>query len=160
MNTPSSPERYAKLILVPLIFASLWSPHAAGDTVTLDASRDNTIYEEDGSESSGNGTLLFTGDTGPTNNGLSRRALVFFDIVNGDGQNPGLPADATIDDVTLTISVVFARSGAQTTTIHKLTADWGEAKRDRRIREPWAVAEEETRKRMTPHGRTVFLILP
>ena len=100
---------------------------AAGDTVTLDASRDNTIYEEDGSESSGNGTLLFTGDTGPTNNGLSRRALVFFDIVNGDGQNPGLPADATIDDVTLTISVVFARSGAQTTTIHKLTADWGEA---------------------------------
>ena len=102
MKIPYSPERYAKLILVSLISVSLWSPHAAGDTVTLDASRDNTIYEEDGNESSGNGAALFTGDTGSNNGGASRRALVFFDIVNGDGQNPGVPADATIDDVTLT----------------------------------------------------------
>ena len=127
MNTPSSPERYAKLILVPLILTSLWSPDAAGDTVTLDASRDNTIYEEDGSESSGSGAFLFAGDTGATNNGASRRALVFFDIVNGDGQNPGVPAGATIDDVTLTISVNKGGGGSQTMAIHKVTADWGEA---------------------------------
>ena len=122
MNTPSSPERYAKLILVPLILASLWSPHAAGDQTTLNPSRDATIFSESGSEANGSGNLFL----GRNNNGNFRRTLLFFDIVNGDGQNSGVPAGATINSVTLTLSVSNSAGGTASTDLRKLTRDWNE----------------------------------
>ena len=112
--------------ILPLILVSFWSHHAAGDIVTLEPSRDNTIYEESGSDSSGNGAFMFSGKTSPNRNEALRRALLFFDPVNGDGQNAGIPAGSRIDDVTLTLRVSRSRPGNQSMAVHKLTQDWGE----------------------------------
>ena len=108
------------------LLVSLWSSHAAGETVVLDPSRDNTIYEESGSDSSGNGAFFFSGKLGPHRSEALRRALLFFDIVNGDGQNAGIPAGSTINDVTLTLHISRSRPGNQSMAVHKLTQDWGE----------------------------------
>ena len=124
--SPTVSFAYRTARILPLILASLWSPHAAGDIVTLEPSRDNTIYEESGSESSGVGAFLFSGKTGPNNSGALRRTLLFFDIVNGDGQNAGIPPGSTIDNVTLTLRVSRSRSGNESMAVHKLTQDWGE----------------------------------
>ena len=120
---PTDSFAYRTARILPLILPSLWSPHAEGDQTTLNPSRDATIFSESGSEANGSGNLF----VGRINQGDFRRALLFFDIVNGDGQNSGVPAGATIDSVTLTLDVSrdFA-GGTASTTLEKLTRDWNE----------------------------------
>ena len=110
-------------VILAVLTASLWplerlaAPAHAQTPVTLSPSKDNTLFSESGSESSGVGVSLFVGRT---NGGNVRRALVHFDIAGT------IPAGSTIDSVVLTLNMSRTNAGAQTIQLHKLTADWGE----------------------------------
>jgi hypothetical protein len=71
---------------------SSWSVPGRADVVTLAASRDNTLFEEDGALSNGAGDHIFAG---LTKDGVRRRALIAFDVAGA------LPAGSTISAVTL-----------------------------------------------------------
>lgn len=86
--------------------------------VTLEPSKDNTLYEDgSGSVSNGNGSFLFAGTTGQ---GRVRRALLAFDVAGA------IPAGATIESVSLSLNMSRTPSGSQTIAVHRVLADWGE----------------------------------
>jgi hypothetical protein len=94
---------------------------AHGDTVTLTADRDNTLYEDSaGALSNGAGEHMYTGRVGSTGNGKIRRALLHFDVA------AALPAGSTIDQVTLDLNMSQTVSGSQNIELHPLLTDWGE----------------------------------
>ncbi len=106
--------------------------HVPGDAlaqsqVTLTPSTDNSIYEEDGSRSNGEGDFLFVGLTG-TNNGMNaRRALIAFDVADE------LPDDAQVESVELTLHVSAAPPTGPASTdvdLHRVSRDWGEGTSD------------------------------
>ena len=98
------------------------APLARGVTVTVDALKDNTLYETtDDSVSNGIGPYLFAGRTG-TNAGtpVLRRGLIAFDVSS-------IPADAVIESATLTLNLSrAAAAGPGNIFIHRVTRDWGE----------------------------------
>ena len=100
----------ASLVLAP----ALWSA-----TVSLEPTKDNTMFEE-ADESNGKGTYLFAGQTESRNANARRRALLQFDL---DGV---IPAGATIDSVSLELTMNKTITGSQNMNLHKLTKDWGE----------------------------------
>src|SRR5262245_15786468 len=75
------------------IAAVLGSP-ASATVITVDASRDATIYENNASNSNGAGPAMFAGTNGANS---PRRGLIDFDIAGS------VPAAATITDVQLTL---------------------------------------------------------
>lgn len=99
----------------------------SGAPATLIAARDNTLYESDTGEwSNGGGNFMFAGRTalnGPSGEPVeSRRAIFAFDLTS-------IPQSATVDSVVLLLTMVRpvgASNGTRLTTLHKLTADWGE----------------------------------
>ena len=88
------------------------------DTLSLEPSKDNTLFEDSGGGlSNGAGERLLSGRTGEPRN---RRALIAFDF-------SGLPAESVISSVSLTLNASkVASSSAQSTSLHRLLADWGE----------------------------------
>lgn len=87
-------------------------------TVTLFPSQDATLYEDPVNDlANGIGPGMFVGNT---NAGLSRRALLKFDI------GSQIPEGASINDVRLTVQMDKTDSGPQEISLHALTADWGE----------------------------------
>jgi len=107
---------------IAMALAAVASGAALADTVSLSAAKDNTIYEESGIQSNGNGVSLFVGNTSTLFDPLTRRALIQFDVASQ------IPAGATITSVTLTLrqtaSVGFTEEDV---ALYKLGADWGEA---------------------------------
>ena len=96
---------------------------AAADTVTLEADKDNTLYQSPtGSLGNGAGERLFAG---VTNAGFIRRTLLHFDLGS-------LPAGATITSVTLDMRITHAPFLPPSTTfnLHRVTQDWGESTTD------------------------------
>ncbi len=90
---------------------------AQATTLTLTPVKDNTLYENSsGSLSNGSGQFLFADQT---NGGSGRRALLAFDLSS-------VPANAQLTQVTLTLTVSKTISGAQTLTLHRVLANWGE----------------------------------
>ena len=107
-------------VLAALVGAS-WAFGATADEVVVQPARDNTIYQENGSNSNGAG-FLFAGTQG---GGSTRRALLRFDVAGA------LPAGAQVEQVELTLHVsraVFA--DPLPATLHRALADWGEAGSD------------------------------
>ncbi len=89
--------------------------------VQIGAAKDNTLYESvPDSLSNGLGQYFFAGRTGAGGGFKIRRGLIAFNIAGN------IPAGATIQSVTLTLSMNKTISGDQTVSLHKLTADWGE----------------------------------
>lgn len=118
----------AALLLSPLVFAQgvparrrpvgVPAPAIVHRTVTLQPSRDNTLYETpDGTASNGKGARVFAGMTA---NGRHRRALLAFDI------RSQVPAGSQITRVVLTLTVSIATSGPQAMSLHRVSTDWGE----------------------------------
>jgi hypothetical protein len=108
--------QYHRFALIALVAATAL-PIQAQEQITLDAARDNTLFESDtGSLSNGAGNHLFAGSTGA---GGIRRGLVFFDVSD-------VPEAATVQSVTLTLRMSRSISAAQNISLHRLTADWGE----------------------------------
>ena len=90
--------------------------------MTIEASRDATIFENNVNNGSGGGNGLFSGTNGAQNS--PRRALIGFDVAGN------VPAGALIQDVQLTLFLgQFPNVGAQPTStigLHPVTADWSE----------------------------------
>jgi hypothetical protein len=97
------------LLLLPLT--------ASAATLTLGASKDNTLYEDvAGSLSNGAGPTLFVGKTG---GGSIRRGVIEFDL-------SAIPAGSIIESVSLTLFLEQAQSFPTDVTLHELLSEWGE----------------------------------
>jgi hypothetical protein len=118
----------AALLLSPLLLAqgtparrrpvAVPAPVIAHRTVTLQPSRDNTLYETpDGSASNGKGERVFAGMTAT---GRPRRALLAFDI------RSQIPTGSQITRAVVTLTVSIASNGPQAMSLHRVTTDWGE----------------------------------
>jgi hypothetical protein len=87
-------------------------------TITLGASKDNTLYQStEGNISNGAGSYFIAGET---NGSAVRRGVIAFDIADN------IPAGSTINSATLSLHMSQTNSGAQTVALKRLSADWGE----------------------------------
>lgn len=100
-------------LLVGLLIAA----PAFADTISVTAVLDNTLYEDpDGEISNGSGERFFVGTTDEP---LRRRGLVAFDV-------SAIPPGSTIDSVILHLYMSRTAADAQTVTMHRALASWGE----------------------------------
>ncbi len=114
--------RRSPQIGVLVLAAALCGNLARGDTIALNPSKDNTLYENlSGATSNGEGSWLFAGKTGADQ---IRRGLLAFDIAGN------LPSLAVIESVTLTLTMDRTISGSQEMTLHRVSKDWGEGTSD------------------------------
>jgi hypothetical protein len=101
------------------VFTLAGSP-LAGEVAELQASKDNTLYQDsNGSLSNGSGSGIFVGQTGE---GRVTRALLAFDLSS-------IPSGSTINGVTLTLvqsNPQNNNSGVASVSLHKVQQDWGE----------------------------------
>jgi len=106
----------------PMVWLACWGAAygtACGETLVVNASKDNTLYESTGAQlSNGQGIYMFVGLTG---SGGARRGLVAFDL-------SAIPANATVTDVSLSLFLSRPRGDATAETIDlfKVVKDWGE----------------------------------
>jgi hypothetical protein len=98
------------------------STNAVAVSVSIVASKDNSIFANNVDNSNGGGAGIFVGTTNMMQSDSLRRGLIEFDVANA------VPAGATITAVNLTMYLGQASgaSGVQTIDLHRLTADWGE----------------------------------
>jgi hypothetical protein len=95
---------------------------ALAETIVLDASKDNTLYEDpNGAISNGEGPFFYVGKTGIDAGERLRRGLIAFDL-------SVIPADAEITDASL--SLHLSKSGPAPgpigITLSPVVLDWGE----------------------------------
>ena len=112
------PMTRAAAAVLALLLAAGTVP-AAGEVVTLTATRDNTLFQDaTGSLSNGAGPVMFAGRN---SQGLARRALVRFDLEGS------VPADAVVSEVQLTLNLSNVSDPMpRIFTLHRLQRDWGE----------------------------------
>ena len=101
---------------LPMLAATVLPLAARSASITLNPSKDNTIYSESGTLSNGAGTRVFAGENGA---GAPRRALIRFDL-------GAIAANAIVDSVVVQLTVVQTHGTPVTVTLHRLLADWGE----------------------------------
>lgn len=95
---------------------------APGDVVTINASRDATLFENPvGEVANGAGQHFFAGTTAF---GELRRALIHFDIA------AAIPAGATINAATLTLYMSRTAAAAEIVSLHRTLTAWGEGASD------------------------------
>jgi hypothetical protein len=93
---------------------------ANADMISINPSKDNTLYEYDAAEgdhSNGAGFHFFAGENAM---GELRRGVLAFDVAGT------IPAGSTITAASLTMNMSMTPAGALTVELHKLVADWGE----------------------------------
>ncbi len=105
--------------LIPLVLAVLLTAAAVqAATVTISASKDNTIFQNAVNNTGGGAAGIFSGTDA---NLKTRRGLIAFDIA------ANVPAGAIITSAELTLTLARAGGGAnQTIGLHRLSVDWGE----------------------------------
>lgn len=109
-------------IAAGLVFAFSGGLPASADTVLVQPSRDNTLYEITGGVlSNGQGEYLFAGMTVSSQR---RRALLRFDV------SAVIPAGSTITSASLRISMSRTIAGPFDFSLHRVSADWGEGASD------------------------------
>lgn len=97
---------------------------AFAETISIEPARDNTLYENSsGTVSNGQGEYLFAGRTGQGSNSI-RRGLLYFDIAGN------IPAGATIDGVSLALTLSRTISGPQRVGLYPVSSAWGEGASD------------------------------
>jgi FlgD Ig-like domain len=100
---------------------SLSAGRAAAATVTLDPSKDNTLYfSATGQWSNGGGQYIFSGRSQIAE---QRRAVMAFDL-------SGIPAGSTIQSAALTLHLSRTIFGPASLELRKLTKNWGEGVAD------------------------------
>jgi hypothetical protein len=101
------------LLTIAMLPTSVWSA-----TVTIGASRDNTIFSDQTGRSGGGSPGFFVGNN---NMGGTRRGLVAFNVA------ASVPAGSYITGAQLTLNVGNSGSaGNQSINVFRLTKDWGE----------------------------------
>src|SRR5687768_549297 len=108
----------ARIAISIALGGALFTQCAVADEVVLQASKDNTIFE-DTTLSNGAGEYFFAGVVGSNGGFKKRRALLAFDL-------SAVPAGATIESVSLDLHLAQNVSTAQI-SLHRLLGDWGEA---------------------------------
>jgi len=104
-----------------LTLVALAATPGLADVVEIGASKDNSMMSESGDLSNGSGEYTFAGKIAL---GDLRRALYAFDVAGA------VPADATIDNVTLTLNMSRTIVGAIDCALHRVQSDWGEGASD------------------------------
>lgn len=120
MNLSSLNSNLRLLALAIAAYISVM-PEARAETIMLDASKDNTLFNSTtGSNSNGQGPL-FAGRTGGQGPG-PQRAVFAFDVASA------IPAGSTVTSVELTLNILQAGggSGNDSYALHRLEQDWGE----------------------------------
>ncbi len=104
----------------------MWAPRQAPVFFkTIPSIRDNSMYEEDGTLSNGAIQYMRVGSLERSGHKVQRRGLIAFAVADS------IPAGAVIDSVRLQMHVSGGYSGyVYRTTIHRVTADWGEGTSD------------------------------
>jgi hypothetical protein len=94
---------------------------ARAEMISINPSKDNTLYEYDPAEGDHSNALGFHFFAGKTAMGELRRGVLAFDIAGS------IPAGSTITGVTLSMNMSRAPINvAYPVELHKLLADWGE----------------------------------
>ena len=89
--------------------------------VTLEASQDNTLYENsEGALSNGVGQHVFAGRNGAGGGQLRMRGLIMFDVASR------IPPGATINSIELGLHASTPMSHAGTVALHPVLSPWGE----------------------------------
>ncbi len=105
-------------VFVIIIFSSSFRYSYSQVTDTLEAVKDNTLYEDEfGLTSNGMGQHFFAGKTSSK---LIRRGLVAFDVAGN------LPPNSTITSVKLRLHLSKAVGGDRDVELRSVLADWGE----------------------------------
>jgi hypothetical protein len=100
-----------------LALSSITSP-AWSVTVSIGASKDNSIFESNPDGSAGGSAAIFVGSNADIS---PRRGLIAFDVVGN------VPSGATITSAQLTLYLALSGNLAdETVELHRLSADWGE----------------------------------
>ena len=112
--------KYFGQLAVVLALSSVASPaHSA--SVTIGASKDNSMFQNNPDRSAGGAAGIFVGTTAISAGVSPRRGLIAFDVA------ASVPPGATITGAQLTLHLGAAGGGAdQTIHLHRLLADWGE----------------------------------
>ncbi len=99
-------------------FAGAAATPALGQSISLGASADNTLFQDTlGALSSGAGQFLYAGTL---NSGSIRRGVVRFDVST-------VPAGAVITGATLRLHMSRSVSSSEEIGLHRMTRSWGEA---------------------------------
>src|SRR5436190_16291963 len=113
--------RILVLLIVATALCGLGLSLARADSININPSKDNTLYEyipADGDLSNALGNHFFTGETAARE---LRRGVIAFDIAGN------VPTGSTITGVTLSMHVSrVPNNTARTVELHRLLADWGE----------------------------------
>lgn len=118
------PHFLPALVVAPLLLLPS-ALRAQVQTVDLAPARDNTLYEyAGGTISNGAGEYLFAGVVGNMGGNTKRRAVLAFDVA------AALPNGAIVTSATLTLYMSMSIVGETDVSLHRLTADWGEAGSD------------------------------
>lgn len=115
--------RIQRAAVIGLLAAALGiSTRAVAVSVSVVASKDNSIFANNVDNSNGGGAGIFVGTTNMMQSDSLRRGLIEFDVASA------VPAGATITgvDLTMYLGQASGASGVQTIDLHRLTADWGE----------------------------------
>jgi hypothetical protein len=99
---------------------ALYCLSMAQTTTTLTADMDNTIYSESINNSNGAGQNFFAGRT---KDAFTRRALLHFNL-------SGIPANATVSSVTITLYNNKQAANSAGIVLNKLSNSWGEGTSD------------------------------
>lgn len=112
---------------IGLAALALLAPAAAADSITIGASRNNTLIQDSlGSLGSGGAQAIFAGVTAQGSGVDKRRALIQFDIAGA------IPAGATITNVSLSLYCDrAANSSSSTFELHRIISDWGQGSSNR-----------------------------
>jgi len=114
------PPMKIRTILPTLGLFGFLASAATADVVTIEPSKDNTLFESgSGSLSAGSFGHFFAGRTFTSS--LIRRGLLRFDVAGA------VPAGATINSATLTLTITTSITGPTDMSLHAATKDWGEA---------------------------------
>jgi hypothetical protein len=123
-RTPARPGPRFLAVLLFLLVAPLRVAPAGAEVITLDAGRDNTLYESaTGNVSNGAGPSIFAGRTNQAT-GSIRRGLVWFDVA------AAVPAGSTILAARLKLTMSQTTAGAMNVGLHRVSAAWGEGASD------------------------------
>lgn len=114
------------------------SQAAWADSITLVASRDNTLYQHAaGAFSNGAGEFLFAGVTRLSE---IRRIVLRFDLSS-------IPPRSTVDSARLVLEVDRSVTPAADFAIHRLVADWGEGASNAGDPADWALPRSPATRR-------------
>ncbi len=111
-----------------VVASALLVTDANAESVVISASKDNSIYSDNVTNSNGAGDNIFTGKT---QLGFTRRGFIAFDVAGV------LPAGALIDSVVLHLNMSREPAGAgpHPVSLHRVLADWGEGDSDAPLNE-------------------------